>query len=661
MANSNSVVKNVIKVRMNHSWITMLVFCTLSLVALVATAAFGELLTAYLIDGKVSSEYNRLSYLSSEYSKDSSSVINKLEGSKLEYVIKTDDGELISSNVPDTCGIDEIDTEFVDDIMLYNDTLDPITTVDEHTLQIRSVKLSRKLMESFREIRGFEYRSFSSDVFPLWIEFEVPELNTSIFVKYHVVLDFADLTLLAGFALITVSFIILLFITFLVSVIVTGANQKKNLKLFFMDPITRGKNWNWFIFQGDKTIKSMMNADKKYAVVHLVFLDYRNYCVCHSIQAGEVLLKKVHDLISGTLDKKEIVVRSTTSNFALLLKYQSDEQLKDRISILIKSLESISDDHDFNFQAGISLLGTDRDRKKVSIENEYNNACTARETIENSDESGIVYFDDKILEDRRWNDAVRENQKAALEAEEFEVYYQPKYDPKTDTLSGAEALIRWQSPKFGFVSPGRFIPIFEKNGFITEIDHYMVTHVAADQARWLQQGLKCVPVSVNISRAHFIESDLAEQIRDMVDKEGCPRELIEIELTESAFFDDKKALVSTITKLKDYGFSVSMDDFGSGYSSLNSLKDMPLDTLKIDAEFFRGEEAGGRGRIVVSETIQLAKNLNMKTVAEGVEDRELVDFLADNDCDMIQGYYYAKPMPGKDYEERMINPVRKVE
>ena len=139
----------------------------------------------------------------------------------------------------------------------------------------------------------------------------------------------------------------------------------------------------------------------------------------------------------------------------------------------------------------------------------------------------------------------------------------------------------------------------------------------------------------------------------MVDAAGAPRELIEIELTESAFFDDKKALVSTITKLREYGFLVSMDDFGSGYSSLNSLKDMPLDVLKLDAEFFRGDMENGRGEIVVSEAIKLAKSLNMQTVAEGVEVKEQVEFLARQGCDMIQGFYYAKPMPPEEYAERM--------
>ena len=161
--------------------------------------------------------------------------------------------------------------------------------------------------------------------------------------------------------------------------------------------------------------------------------------------------------------------------------------------------------------------------------------------IGDTDESGIKVFDAKLLDEQKWNDIVNEAKWTALNNEEFAVYYQPKYNPRDDSLRGAEALIRWESPKHGFVTPGRFIPIFEKNGFITEIDHYMISHVARDQKAWLDKGYKCVPVSVNVSRAHFIEKDLAEQIRDMVDKENCPHELIEIELTESAFFDDKNA------------------------------------------------------------------------------------------------------------------------
>ena len=186
----------------------------------------------------------------------------------------------------------------------------------------------------------------------------------------------------------------------------------------------------------------------------------------------------------------------------------------------------------------------------------------------------------------------------------------------------------------------------------------MVAHVAKMQSDWLKEGFEIVPVSVNISRAHFLESDLAEHICEIVDKYGTPHEYIEIELTESAFFDDKKALLDTIKKLQSYGFEVSMDDFGSGYSSLNSLRELPLDVLKLDAEFFRGDDADSeRAKIVVSEAIKLAKNLDMRIVAEGIELKEQVDFLEGEGCDMIQGFYYDKPLPSDEYETRMKKKV----
>ena len=350
-----------------------------------------------------------------------------------------------------------------------------------------------------------------------------------------------------------------------------------------------------------------------------------------------------------------------SSGIPLLLEVADEDDARARIQDIISSLEAIPCGHKLAFRAGVCLvcpaqekLAHNQKRYIPDIDFLYNNACSAGLSIADTDESGIAFFDDKLVEEERWINLVTERQQKAVDKEEFVIYYQPKYDPRTNELMGAEALIRWQTPDMGMVPPYKFIPIFEDNGFIPNIDHYMVSHVARDQRKWLSEGRNCVPISVNISRAHFSESDLAEQICIMVDQEGCPRNLLEIELTESAFFDDENAMINTINRLKYYGFLVSMDDFGSGYSSLNSLKDMPLDILKLDAGFFRGSEDNPRTEIVVAEAIRLAKSLNMKTVAEGVEEKATVEFLANEGCDMIQGYYYAKPMPREEYEANII-------
>ena len=254
--------------------------------------------------------------------------------------------------------------------------------------------------------------------------------------------------------------------------------------------------------------------------------------------------------------------------------------------------------------------------------------------------------------DQIWTHKVENDMERALINREFQVYLQPKYSTKEEVISGAEALVRWIHPTEGFVAPYRFIPIFENNGFIIHLDDYMITEVARLQAKWIAEGKKVVPISVNVSRVHFAREDLAEHICKLVDQFGVPHNVIELELTESAFFDDKDMLLNTIKRLKAYGFEISMDDFGAGYSSLNSLKELPLDVVKLDAGFFREADEDGRGKVIVGDTISLAKKLDMKIVAEGIETREQVDFLATQDCDLIQGYYFAKPMPVAEFEQK---------
>lgn len=490
---------------------------------------------------------------------------------------------------------------------------------------------------------------------PYWTSFKVRDGKESIAFKTHLDLSINDVGYFSLNFFSAYLLVILIFILLVSNIIRTHRNNRNMRKIVFRDNITGSRNWFWFALKSQELLKKR-RGNTQYAIVSLSFVGYRNYVLCHSVDLGEQTLKNIWKTIDAYLEKNELCAHSTASNFPILMKVTDEVSARAKLDRIIKTLETIGGDHDFKFQAGVYMVDP-KIRKKADIDLLYNNASTARMTLEDNDDSGIAFFDQKLVEDTIWADKVTERQREAVEKEEFKVYYQPKYDPRTNELMGAEALIRWDSPDLGFVAPGRFIPIFENSGFITEIDHYMLTHVARDQKKWLDEGKKCVPISVNVSRAHFAETNLADQIKDIIDKEGAPRDLIEIELTESAFFDDKKVMLATIRKLKEYGFLVSMDDFGSGYSSLNSLKDMPLDILKLDAGFFRGENDNDRAEIVVSEALQLARKLNMTTVAEGVEDQAQVDFLAAEGCNMIQGYYYAKPMPKEEYELRIGAPA----
>ncbi len=497
--------------------------------------------------------------------------------------------------------------------------------------------------------------------FPYWIAAPMIESQQIMFVRSELTVKIKDYTYLAAGIIIAVIICTFVFVLMIVSVIMNLSANRKLRKWLFRDTIVKGHNWLWYAVNSQDILYKRRNAHKTYAVVELVFIRYRSFVLCHSVKEAEDLLRQVVSIIARKLKKGELIAHSTSSAIPLLLEVTGEDEAKARLLDIIRTLEAIPCGHKLAFRAGVCLITPAQEKLILKqkryipdIDVLYNNACTAGLSIADTGDSGVAFFDNKLVDEEKWIDTVTSRQQTAVNNEEFLVYYQPKYSPSTNELMGTEALIRWNTPDMGLVSPYKFIPIFEDNGFITHIDDYMLTHVARDQRKWLNEGRKCVPVSVNVSRAHFGQEDLAEHICSIIDGEGCPRSLLEIELTESAFFDDENALITTINRLKSFGFLVSMDDFGSGYSSLNSLKDMPLDILKLDAGFFRGSDDNPRTQIVVSEAIKLAKSLKMMTVAEGVEDKATVDFLATEGCDMIQGYYYAKPMSREEYENTVI-------
>lgn len=582
-----------------------------------------------------------------------------LSGWGIDSYIEDADGNVIFSSGTDTSDHgNPVTLMLIDEFVKNSDGKQYTAYPDSEGTLIRLMP-SGYILFDFSEIIGIDDPDSTSNdrgelLMPFWLSRKLDD-GSVFYMKSNLGITMTDIVLLT--AVTGISGFIILFASIIIHAgfISKIIRENKLVKLLFEDPVSHNHNWLWFLSKGKKLLKKRSNADVKFAVVSLTFVRYRNFVLCHSLEEGEIMLGKVYDQIASHLSKNEIVSHSTSSNFPMLMEYSEREALQKRLEDIICELEGIDQDHKFSFQAGVSFISDHFARNKDSdLDEEYNNASAARMTLsQKNDESGVAFFDSELVEHQKWIDKVNELQQKAIDNEEFQVYYQPKYDPRTDELRGAEALIRWQSPELGFVPPGQFIDIFENNGFITEIDHYMLEHVSRDQKKWLDEGLELVPISVNVSRAHFVEIDLAEQIRDIVAGAGCPFKYIEIELTESAFFDDKDALTRTISKLQEYGFTVSMDDFGSGYSSLNSLKDLPLNVLKLDAGFFRDSSEDDRAKIVVSEAIKLAKHLHMKTVAEGVELKDQVDFLADEGCDMIQGYYYAKPMPGQDFEERM--------
>lgn len=447
---------------------------------------------------------------------------------------------------------------------------------------------------------------------------------------------------------------ILLFINVLSSI----SMQKRMVNLLYEDTVTGGKNWAYFIERSKKILSSLRNANHTYVVANVHMNRFQDYCACYGSREGEALLKKINAFLQVNMNRGETFARFAKADFGLLLRCVSVEQCEKRLKKMLVELTGIKKDKMISFGSGLYLLkpaqsNKEKRRRHVDVNQLYHYASAARGMLRGKKGEYIQVFDQQILKEQLWKHKVEEVMEAALLNEEFQLYLQPKYNPMTEKIVGAEALVRWISPADGLILPDRFISIFEENGFITRLDDYMISKVAKLQSEWKIQGKKVIPVSVNVSRVNFVKEDLAEHICHLVDGYGAEHASIELELTESAFFGNKELLQKILKDLKMYGFRISMDDFGAGYSSLNSLKDLPIDVLKLDTDFFKGEDIQGRGEIVVKETIRLAKKLNMKIVAEGIEKKEQVDFLAEQGCDMIQGFYFAKPMTVHEFDEKV--------
>lgn len=514
-------------------------------------------------------------------------------------------------------------------------------------------------VKNFFASRGDDFDLFQVNTslvsMKIWLAVAGNRYDVYVLNDIHVYLnDFLMLAVVCALFAVIVAVFVLYYVISFISFI---GNSRKMSKVMYTDVVTGGNNKLYFAKKGQSVLYKNRRGRRNYAMLHLQMRKYRSFCTCFGVHRGEELIEAFYSELIKSLNKHELLAHRQNAEFALLLTYNSREELIARIEQMEYALNAILPKVKLYFDAGIYEIFPG----ETNIEQLYNNAMIACEGLKDEAENKIAVYDVEMNKRKLWERKVEDDMDRALANKEFKVYLQPKVNSAEETLAGAEALVRWIHPEEGFVPPNRFIPIFEQNGFIVKLDDYMLEEVSRLQAQWLSEGRKVVPISVNISRTHFTREDLAEHISRIVDKYAVPHHLIELELTESAFFDDKYLLLNTVRKMQELGFIVSMDDFGSGYSSLNSLKELHLDVLKIDGEFFRGLDAKSfrenddmeeRGLLIVAEVIDLAKKLNMQIVAEGIESREQVDFLVSQECDLIQGYFFAKPMPVEEYVEK---------
>ena len=371
-------------------------------------------------------------------------------------------------------------------------------------------------------------------------------------------------------------------------------------------------------------------------------------------QEGDALLKHIASILKKYVSKIGTYGRLSSDIFVACYPH-SNENVEKMIQTYADSIKLYNLNLEIILCFGLYVI-TD---PEVPIDSMIDRANLALQTIKGNYITRFAYYDEALRQILIEEQEIVNEMEDALQNGQFKMYLQPKCDLKDGTILGAEALVRWAHPKKGIIPPGKFIPIFEKNGFVMELDQFIWEEACKLLKKWIDEGSPVLPISVNISRVNLFNPQLASIIKNLAEKYGIPPRLLELEITESAYTNNAYLLVDLIHELHENGFTVLMDDFGSGYSSLNMLKEIPVDALKIDLHFLSGSDILGRGEQILESIVNMSHAINLQTIVEGVETKDQVDFLQSIRCNRAQGYYFYRPMPVEEFEETLHQKTTK--
>lgn len=413
------------------------------------------------------------------------------------------------------------------------------------------------------------------------------------------------------------------------------------------DPLTEIYSKNKFFSASKALLKD--NPDKQFAFLRLDIDRFKLINSFFGTAYGDRLLKRVAKRIRDFAKTTECCTFGMIDAdvFGIFTPYQGKEETVKQIEQAVEDMKKLSASYNIMIVYGVYVV-TDR---SLPISFMCDRAALAAKTVKGHYMKSYAFYDDKMRLSIENEQNIINEMSDALENNEFVPYYQPKYDVKTNKPVGAEALARWIHPTKGFISPGVFIPIFEKNGFISKLDFYIWECVCKQLKEWKDKGVPLFPVSVNVSRVNLYNPNLSKIIIELTKKYDVEPKYFNIEITESVYTDDNVMIDDITSQLRNNGFTILMDDFGSGYSSLNVLKDVQVDMLKMDMMFMFKAKYDGRAETIISSVIRMAKWLNIPVIAEGVDKAEQVEFLKSVGCDYIQGFYFSKPLPVAEYEK----------
>lgn len=430
-------------------------------------------------------------------------------------------------------------------------------------------------------------------------------------------------------------------------------SKRRLERVAYVDEVTGGNNWQKF----KQEAGAVLEAKNTGACAILTFdIDrFRFINEEYGHEKGDQLLKLVVAILKERMSKQETYARVSGDHFAILCVCDDRDKIIQRIRefghVLNQERETIGIKERLSCHFGIYLI-EDKQGNLEKIREKANMARIAAKTAEN--QRWFFYSDafrKKIGDEKEIIDQMED----ALENSQFVIYLQPKYDLHRNRYCGCEALVRWRHPEKGLIAPGEFIPIFEQTGFIKKLDMFMLEEACKVLKRWEEKNFSKMQISVNISRKNLKQSDFIERVLCITNQYRIDRGKLEIELTESSIFENVDRMIEIGEAFRHYGFKMAMDDFGSGYSSINLLGNLPLDVIKMDKGFFNSHLNREQNLIVVESTIKMIKKLGMTVVAEGIESETEVDMLRSLGCDIIQGYYFGKPMTVYEFEEQIFD------
>lgn len=367
----------------------------------------------------------------------------------------------------------------------------------------------------------------------------------------------------------------------------------------------------------------------------------------YGVETGDELLAFLTQTLGIICTEEQPYCRLTADVFMIVTTFDSDQHLLDFIHRL-ESLLSGFKGMEYRLIFGVAIA----EDRSLHTRRHGDNATIARQSVKGSALNNIGFFNGRMRSELQKKQLIEENMQAALLDNQFVMFLQPKYSISTNRIIGAEALARWIHPEKGMISPAEFIPVFEENGFILKLDQIIWDSACRKLRDWIDRGIQPVPVSVNISREYIHTFDVVGYLLELVKKYDIPIKLLELEITETT---DAQGVSDIVQKMKDAGFTMLMDDFGSGYSSLNMLKTTQFDVLKIDRGFLSKFMESGRGRKIISHTISMSRDIGLDIIAEGVETKEQAQFLSDCGCDSAQGFYYSKPVSQEEFDRLLLS------